>query len=54
MPGSHDDAVREQFRIQAATFDDQGFATANLDWIVARLAPAAGEQVLDEIGRAHV
>ena len=55
MPGSHNDAVREQFRIQAKTFDDQGFATANLDWIVARLAPAAGEQVLDvAAGAAHL
>jgi len=55
VPGSHNDAVREQFRIQAKTFDDQGFATANLDWIVARLAPAAGEQVLDvAAGAAHL
>ena len=54
-PGSHDDAVREQFRIQATTFDDQGFATANLDWIVAQLAPAAADQVLDvAAGAAHL
>jgi SAM-dependent methyltransferase len=55
VPGSHDDAVREQFRIQARTFDDRGFATANLDWIVAQLAPAASEQVLDvAAGAAHL
>src|SRR5215469_13560227 len=55
VPGSHNDAVREQFRIQAQTFDDQGFATANLDWIVAQLAPGAAEQVLDvAAGAAHI
>ena len=55
MPRSHDDAVREQFRIQAKTFDDQGFAAANLDWIVAQLAPAAADQVLDvAAGAAHL
>jgi SAM-dependent methyltransferase len=46
-PDSHDAAVREQFAIQAATFTDEGFAARGLDWIVAQLAPAAGEQVLD-------
>ena len=55
MPGSHNESIREQFRIQAKTFDDRGFATANLDWIVAQLAPAAGEQVLDvAAGAAHL
>jgi ubiquinone/menaquinone biosynthesis C-methylase UbiE len=55
VSGSHDDAVREQFRIQAETFDDRGFAVANLDWAVARLAPSAGEQALDvAAGAAHL
>lgn len=55
MPDSHNDAVREQFRIQAATFTDTGFAAAGLDWIVAQLAPAAGEQVLDvAAGAGHL
>lgn len=45
MPDSHDDTVREQFRIQAATFTDEGFTASGLDWIVAQLAPAAGAQV---------
>jgi len=52
---SHDNAVREQFRIQAATFTDQGFAVRGLNWIVDGLAPAAGEQVLDvAAGAAHL
>ena len=55
MPGSHDDAVREQFRIQAATFTDEGFAASGLDWIVAQLAPEPGEQVLDvAAGAGHL
>jgi ubiquinone/menaquinone biosynthesis C-methylase UbiE len=55
VPDSHDDAVREQFRLQAATFAEQGFATRNLDWIVGQLAPAAGEQVLDvAAGAGHL
>jgi SAM-dependent methyltransferase len=54
--GVHDDAIREQFRIQAATWtDDRRFATAGLDWIVARLAPSATDQVLDvAAGAGHV
>lgn len=52
---AHDEAVREQFRIQAATFAGQGFATRGLDWIVPLLAPAAAEQVLDvAAGAAHL
>lgn len=43
----HDDAVREQFRIQAATFTDTGFAVRGLDWILPELAPASRDQVLD-------
>ena len=55
MPDSHDDAVREQFRIQAATFTDEGFAARGLDWIVAQLAPAPDEQVLDvAAGAGHL
>lgn len=52
---SHDDAVREQFRLQAATFSDHGFAVRGLDWIVGQLAPSAAEQVLDvAAGAAHL
>lgn len=55
VPDSHNDAVREQFRIQAATFTDTGFAAAGRDWIVAQLGPAAGEQVIDvAAGAAHL
>jgi SAM-dependent methyltransferase len=55
MPGSHDDAVREQFRLQAGTFTDQGFAVRGLDWIVTQLAPAGAELVLDvAAGAAHL
>jgi SAM-dependent methyltransferase len=53
--GSHDDAVRAQFRLQAETFTDHGFAVSGLDWIVGQLAPAAAEQVLDvAAGAAHL
>jgi SAM-dependent methyltransferase len=47
--------VREQFRIQASTFGNQGFAVRALEWIVSELAPSAGEQVLDvAAGAAHL
>jgi SAM-dependent methyltransferase len=54
--GGHDDAIREQFRLQARTWtDDRSFATAGLDWIVARLAPEAGDVVLDvAAGAGHL
>jgi SAM-dependent methyltransferase len=53
---AHDDAIREQFRLQAATWtDDRRFATAGLDWIVSQLSPSAGDQVLDvAAGAGHV
>jgi SAM-dependent methyltransferase len=53
---AHDAAIREQFRLQAATWtDDRRFATAGLDWIVAQLAPGPGDQVLDvAAGAGHV
>jgi 2-polyprenyl-3-methyl-5-hydroxy-6-metoxy-1,4-benzoquinol methylase len=53
---AHDDAIREQFRLQAATWsDDRRFATAGLDWIVERLAPQPGDQVLDvAAGAGHI
>jgi SAM-dependent methyltransferase len=55
VPESHDDAVREQFRIQAETFTDEGFAVSGLDWIVAQLAPAPTDQVLDvAAGAGHL
>jgi SAM-dependent methyltransferase len=52
---SHNDAVRAQFRLQASTFTDTGFAVHGLDWILAELAPAGTEQVLDvAAGAAHL
>jgi SAM-dependent methyltransferase len=52
---AHDDAVREQFRLQAPTFTDRGFAARALDWIVDELTPSADEQVLDvAAGAAHL
>lgn len=51
----HNDAVREQFRLQAGTFTDTGWAVRGLDWIVEELAPAPGDQVLDvAAGAAHL
>lgn len=51
----HNDAVRAQFRLQASTFTDTGFAAAGLDWIVADLAPTGGEVVLDvAAGAGHL
>jgi SAM-dependent methyltransferase len=44
---AHDDQVREQFRAQAVTFTDEGFAARGLEWIVTQLAPESGELVLD-------
>ena len=47
--------MREQFRAQAVTFTDEGFAARGLEWIVAQLAPASGELVLDvAAGAAHL
>jgi SAM-dependent methyltransferase len=55
VSGAHDHLVREQFRAQAVTFTDEGFATRGLEWIVALLAPAGGELVLDvAAGAAHL
>ncbi|HEX4246629.1 MAG TPA: methyltransferase domain-containing protein [Pseudonocardia sp.] len=55
MTTAHDARVREQFRLQAATFTDTGFATSGLDWIVGLLAPRPGEQVLDvACGAGHL
>ncbi|HEY0448672.1 class I SAM-dependent methyltransferase [Actinophytocola sp.] len=51
----HNDAVLAQFRLQAATFTDSGFAAAGLGWIVAELAPSPGDRVLDvAAGAAHL
>ncbi len=47
MTKTHNDRVREQFRWQAASFTDHGFAASGLDWIVDELAPQPGEQALD-------
>jgi SAM-dependent methyltransferase len=47
--------VRRQFRAQAATFTDDGFAARGLEWILVQLAPAGGELVLDvAAGAAHL
>jgi hypothetical protein len=55
MASSHDDAIREQFAVQAPTFTDQGFAVRGLDWITGLLAPAPGALVLDvAAGAAHL
>jgi ubiquinone/menaquinone biosynthesis C-methylase UbiE len=52
---THNDAVREQFRLQAPTFADTGFAVRGLDWILAEIAPSADDQVLDvAAGAAHL
>jgi SAM-dependent methyltransferase len=51
----HNEVIREQFRIQAGTFTDSGFAARGLDWIVAELEPGPGDQVLDvAAGAAHL
>ncbi|MCK9494386.1 MAG: methyltransferase domain-containing protein [Dehalococcoidia bacterium] len=55
MVSQHNDAIREQFALQAATFSDTGFAVRGLEWIVAELAPAETDQVLDvAAGAAHL
>ncbi|WP_028926292.1 class I SAM-dependent methyltransferase [Pseudonocardia acaciae] len=55
MTTPHGARIREQFRLQASTFTDDGFAASGLEWIVERLAPRAGEQVLDvAAGAAHL
>jgi SAM-dependent methyltransferase len=52
---AHNDLVREQFRLQAPTWSGTGFAVRGLDWIVAELAPAPGDRVLDvAAGAAHL
>src|SRR5579859_1826326 len=54
-PMSHNEAVRDQFRLQASTFTDTSFAARGLDWILAELAPEATERVLDvAAGAAHL
>lgn len=52
---AHAGRVRTEFAAQAATFTDGGFAARGIDWIVAHLAPATHEIVLDvAAGAAHV
>lgn len=51
----HNDAVRDLFRLQAATFTDDGWASSGLEWITELLSPRAAEQVLDvAAGAAHL
>lgn len=53
-PG-HEQAVRDQFRVQAATFDSTGFAARGLEWILEAIAPQGHEAVLDvACGAAHL
>jgi SAM-dependent methyltransferase len=55
VSSSHNDKILEQFRLQASTFTDSGFATSGLDWIVEQLAPSRGEQALDvAAGAGHL
>jgi SAM-dependent methyltransferase len=55
VTSAHNDRIREQFRLQAPTFNDSGFATSGLDWILAQLAPRVGEQALDvAAGAGHL
>jgi len=55
VSSSHNDKVLEQFRLQASTFTDTGFATSGLAWIVEQLAPRPGEQALDvAAGAGHL
>lgn len=55
MVDGHNDAIREQFRAQAATFTDVGFAARGLDWIVEQVAVSPGHTVLDvAAGAAHL
>jgi SAM-dependent methyltransferase len=55
MAETHDDAIREQFALQAPSWDGRRFATDGLDWVVAELAPRPGDTVLDvAAGAAHL
>ncbi len=55
MIDAHNDRIRDQFRLQAATFTDSGFAANGLDWIVEILAPQPGDQALDvACGAGHL
>lgn len=55
MRPSHHDRVRQQFRLQAPTFAETGFAVRGLEWLIERLSPRADERVLDvAAGAAHL
>jgi SAM-dependent methyltransferase len=55
MTSRHDDVVREQFRLQAPTFTDSGFAVDGLRWIVDQLRPTADDQCLEvACGAGHL
>jgi SAM-dependent methyltransferase len=51
----HDALIRQQFRSQAATFTDKGFAARGLDWLTEFLAPREQIQVLEvAAGAGHL
>ncbi|WP_405166753.1 methyltransferase domain-containing protein [Nocardia sp. NBC_01499] len=55
MANSHNDQVRAQFRIQATSFDNIGFANRGLEWIIDQLSPRRDDMVLDvAAGAAHL
>jgi SAM-dependent methyltransferase len=55
MTDAHDARVRQQFGLQAATFDDHGFAVRGLGWIVEELPLERTDLVLDvAAGAMHV
>jgi SAM-dependent methyltransferase len=55
MSEEHHELVRREFTRQAPTFTATGWAAANLDWIIAQIGPAGGEQVLEvAAGAAHL
>ncbi len=55
---SHDDQVRQQFTVQAASFGQQGLTLSSaeyLDWVVGQLTLAPGSRVLDvAAGTGHL
>ncbi|ATL69396.1 class I SAM-dependent methyltransferase [Nocardia terpenica] len=55
MMTSHNDRIREQFRLQAPTFENAGFSNRGLAWIVEQVAPRREDMVLDvAAGAGHL